>query len=144
MVSFKHTPRSWREAHAVPRRGRDQLLKLGYETHLERRATMGKEAVYVIRHHDTDIVTFHEGGSLILNAAIVSYTTASRMDTFTPGGVSVVARGVSGDEPHYVVKTLVGTRLLFKGDTTVIKESDINPPLPQRFNKRGLANGQTR
>lgn len=137
MVSFKHTPRSWREAHAVPRR--NELLKLGYETHLIRRGGQ-----YVIRHHDTDIVTFMDDESIVINAAIVSYTTADRMNSFTPGGVSVVARGVSGDEPHYVVKTLVGTRLLFKGDTTVIKESDINPPLPQRVNKRGLANGQTR
>jgi len=135
MGTYTHTPRTWQEAHAVAnsphaRRGRDR--KLGHETWLSRR-----EERYVIRHWDTDVVTFVEDGSIILDAAKVSHTTAERMNTFTPTTITIAARGVHTDEPHYVIKTPTGTRLLFEGETTtLLGDVDDLPPLPQRVSKR--------
>lgn len=75
----KHTLTTYGAAHDVL--GNRDSVRLCYETSL----TNGTGDGPTIRHHRTDIVTWHRDGTITLNGGgWTSQTTANRMRKFTP------------------------------------------------------------
>lgn len=131
MATFMKTPTTWFEAQVAdrgptPKRGKDRPL--GYQTRLVRI----DEDRYAVRHVDTDIVTFLRDGSLILDAAVVSRTTAQRMNVFTPEGVKVT---IVGDAYEVTSVRPEGVMRLEQGDWVRLTEFEMGSevaPLPGR------------
>lgn len=88
-LSPKFTPRTYADAHDILTTRDYKPLTLCYETTLHRGTGDGP----AIRHHTTDIVTWHADGSITLNGGgWASRTTSDRMHRFTPPNVRVNAR----------------------------------------------------
>lgn len=82
----KFTPTTYGEAHDILDDRNRKDARLCYETFL----TNGVGDGPAIRHHNTNIVTWHADGSITLNGGgWASRTTADRMHRFTPANVRV-------------------------------------------------------
>lgn len=102
---MKHIVRSWRQAHdlyqrsaRVPRHGGPPRVSLGYATWLHQRWRDGLDVgdpLYVVRLHQTDVVTFHSNGDIeVGTGGWNTVTTKRRIEDFTPADVWVLTEGI--------------------------------------------------
>lgn len=89
-TSSAPTPRSYDEAAEVLASGRDKdSRKIANNTWLERR---GENAI-AVRLHGTDVVTFHDDGSVQFSTGgWNTSTTRARLNAYAPAGVRLYTR----------------------------------------------------
>lgn len=104
-AKMKHIVRSWRQAHdlfqraaRVPRHGGPARVSLGYATWLHQRWRDGVdvgEPIYVVRLHQTDVVTYLPHGDIeVATGGWRTVTTKRRIEDYTPADVWVLTEGI--------------------------------------------------
>lgn len=97
MAKMSHMFNNYADARTLSvcgRQSKDGMVRLGNNTYLAVRPQIEGWPEYAVVLHDTDVVTFKHDGRIILNSGgFVTYTTADRMNAFTPLSVQVSIRG---------------------------------------------------
>ena len=124
-IKYTHKVNSHAEAAALYAEGTGDVVRLGYNTYLDRLFDD-----YIVVHHSTPIICFHSDGSATLDAAYVSRTTAGRLHYFKPEMVASVGSHIARDGQWYNVRLLdhpgdfqidLGERYRIFPDKTVVK-----------------------
>jgi hypothetical protein len=100
--------------------GNKSERKVGYNTFAQQKARDG-QTVIAVRYHDTDIVTYYEDGSIILDSGgWATSTTVNRMHHLTPANVRVNGRYPRRDLPWIEVTVDDGDTVRLNGPMPIV------------------------